>query len=107
MCAIYVIYPSNRFNFDRFHVPINPTNVLYILIYLVLPTNAILKFSKQGLDCLRKRNDKIDEEEKARQKMIEEKLKREAEEEEKRLKKHAEKAETERIRTQSQIWVIE
>ncbi len=35
------------------------------------------------------------------------KIKREADEEEKRLKRHAEKAEAERIRAESQIWVSE
>ncbi len=107
LCVPYILsIPLIGQVFDLFHVPINPTNVFCILIYLALPTSVILKFSNQGLDCLRKRNDKIHEEEKAKQKMIEEKLKIETEEEEKRLKKHAEKAEAERIRTQSQIWVI-
>ena len=62
-----------------------------VICFIIWGVCLIISGVYGWLDFLRERNDKIDEEEKARQKIIDEKLKIEAEE---------------RIRTQSQIWVI-
>ena len=64
-----------------------------VKIYIMIWFGCFAVFAtSNNLAFLNRRNDKIDEEEKARQKKIEEKLKIE---------------EIERIRTQSQIWVNE